>query len=61
MHASEGQNANLPEHQFAWEVSAAAALHLVPLSEKVPHMVVDMIVDRPVRLQPGAVAEVVRP
>lgn len=45
-------HSEFPEHPFAREVTATEALHLVPLDEEVTHMVVDMVVDRPVRLQP---------
>jgi hypothetical protein len=40
---------------------STAPLHLVPSGEEVPNAVIDVVIDRPIGLQPIAVAEVRRP
>ncbi len=53
VHADEVQHAKLPEHDLGREAPRSAPLHLATMDEEVAHAVVDMVVDRPVGLQPG--------
>jgi hypothetical protein len=58
---SETQHAERPEDVVIGEPVGAAAFHLVPSDEEVPHTVIDVVVDGPVGDQARPVAEVVRP
>jgi hypothetical protein len=58
MHASEVQHAEFPEDSLIGESSRAATLHLVPPDEEVSHVIIDMLIDRAVRRQTSAIAEV---
>ena len=48
----------LPEDIVVGKAACTAPRLLVPPSEEVPHTIIDVVVDRPVRLQAGAIAEV---
>jgi hypothetical protein len=61
VHASKTQYAELLEHAFRGELVRAASAHLVPPSEKVSYTVIDVLIDRSVRLQASPIAEVRRP
>src|SRR5450759_4662707 len=49
------------EHPFLRELAGALRRHLVTPPQKVPHFVIDMLVNRPVRLARGTAAEVCSP
>ena len=61
MHASEVQHPEFSEDGLTGEASRATTLHLVPLDEEVSHAIMDVLVDRAVRRQASAIAEVCRP
>jgi hypothetical protein len=58
VHASEVQHAKFSEDSVVGESLRAATLHFVPPDEEVSHAIVDVIIDRAVRRQTSAVAEV---
>jgi hypothetical protein len=59
--ASEVKDSEGAEHRLPWEAAGAVRGHLVTSNQEVPEAVVDVIVDRPIRWQPGAIAEVCAP
>ena len=61
MRAFEEQHAQFAVDLLAGEPARAAPLHFVPSDEEASNAIVDVIVDSPIRLQPGAIAEVRRP
>jgi hypothetical protein len=58
MHASKAQHAKILEDIVVRELARASALHLVPSGEEVSNAFIDIVVDRPVGLQPSAIAKV---
>src|SRR6516165_10685578 len=61
MDAPEVEHSEGAEHRLPWEAAGAVRGHLVTSNQEVSDAVVDMIVDRPVRRQPGAIAEIRAP
>jgi len=61
VHASQAQDTALPMNIVVGEAARAAPRLFVPSRKEVPDAVVDMLVNCPVRLQAGAIAEVRRP
>jgi hypothetical protein len=61
VHASQSQHSEFAEDVVVGERAGASSLHLVPSAEEVSNAITNVIVDRPVGVQPGAVAEVRRP
>ena len=61
MHVSQTQNAEFTKHHVVAEGSCAAPRHFVSPHEEVANAVGDVSVDRPIRLQPCAIAKVTRP
>jgi len=55
MHADEGQDAKVPEHDLGWKTLRAPPLHLATMDEEVADAVVDIVVDRSAGPQPGEV------
>ena len=60
-HADDVQHAKRPEHDLGWEALYAPPSHLATMDEEIPDAIVDIVVDRPVGLQPSAIVEVRRP
>ncbi len=61
MDVAQTQNPKFSEHAFGRELCTASSRHLVPPCEEVARAVIDVVVDRPIGLQPAAVVEVRRP
>jgi hypothetical protein len=61
VHATKVQHAQFPVDIVMGETSRAAPLHFVPSSEEVSNAIIDVIVDRPICLQPRAVTKIRRP
>ena len=61
MNTPEPQDSERAEHRFRGEALGAARRHLVTPNQEVPDPVIDVVVDRPIRRQPGAIAEVCAP
>jgi hypothetical protein len=61
VHASQAQHSEFAEDAVVGELTSAPSLHLMPSGEEVSDAVIDMMIDRPIGLQPSAIAEVRRP
>src|SRR5437870_2435234 len=57
----ETNNAQRAEHPFLGELAGAERRHLVTPPQKVPHTVIDILVNRPVRLRGSTASEVCSP
>ena len=61
MNPAQPKHAEIPEHGPSREPRGAARRHLVTPDQKMPHALIDVIVDRSIGRQARPVAEVVRP
>ena len=61
MHADESVYAEAPVYVISGELPRTRVAHFVPTLEEVFDAVIDVVIDRPIRLQPGAMVEVRRP
>src|SRR5450759_1793724 len=61
MDITQPKHAHLPEHNRDREPGSAARSHLVTMPEKIPHALIDVVIDRTISHQPRPVTEVVRP
>ena len=58
MNTPEPLDSERAEHRLRGEAIGAARRHLVTPNQEVPNPVIDVVVDRPIRRQPGTIAEV---
>ncbi len=61
MNPAQPKHAEIPEHGPSREPRGAARRHLVTPDQRMPHALIDVIVDRSIGRQARPVAEVVRP
>ena len=61
MYVAQAEHATFTAYHLATEAVGASRSHLVASNQEASDTVIDVIVDRPVGNQPGAVAEVCAP
>src|SRR5579875_3367229 len=61
MHVTQTQHAQRSKDNVVRQTARAPRRDMVPLLQEAPGAFLDMLVDGPIRLQPGAVAEITRP
>src|SRR5271169_3950704 len=61
MHATHLQHAQRSEDHLVRQDAHTPRGHVMPLSQKVTNALGNVVIDRPIRQQPGSVAEVARP
>src|ERR1017187_5615993 len=54
-------HAQFPEHGCAREPGTASRVHFVAMPQKMPHALIDIVIDRSSRRQRRPITEVVRP
>src|SRR5258708_13071864 len=61
LYLTELENTHFTENNIIRETRGAARRHLVTPPQEMPHAIRNIMIDRPIRLRPSAVAEVCRP
>jgi hypothetical protein len=55
------QNPKFTKHRIIRETAGAARWHLMTPPQDMEHALIDVIINRPIRRQPGPIAKVARP
>src|SRR5712691_7327812 len=61
LYLTELEQSQLAENNIVRVPSGAVRRHFVTLPQEMPHAIRNVMIDRPIGLRPGSIAEVVRP